>query len=200
MEILDLFPTPIGWFELGRDITAEEMTFISSQETKPNVGNASSINSYILESSELINLRKFFEVSLDEYFQKIYCPVANTNLRITQSWANYTPPGGYHHKHAHPNSIISGIFYVKTNPETDRIYFCNDEHKQLKVQPRISNIYNTETWWFSSVAGYLILFPSELPHMVHNTSVDSNIRISISFNTFPIGTFGNKNELTEVLF
>jgi hypothetical protein len=31
---------------------------------------------------------------------------------ITQSWLNYTETNQYHHKHEHPNSLVSGVFYV----------------------------------------------------------------------------------------
>lgn len=198
MEVIDLFPTPVSWFELGRTITDKELEFITNQPTRVNVGNTSSINTYILESAELVELKTFFEKSLEQYFQKVYAPKSGTGIRITQSWINYTNPGQYHHKHTHPNSFISGVFYVKTNPETDRIYFCNDNYKQLKLDSNKSNIYNTDSWWFNSVAGCLILFPSELPHMVNNTDSQGDTRISISFNTFPTGTLGSKYELTEV--
>jgi uncharacterized protein (TIGR02466 family) len=28
-------------------------------------------------------------------------------------WANINPPGGYNRAHTHPNSLWSGVYYVK---------------------------------------------------------------------------------------
>jgi hypothetical protein len=39
--------------------------------------------------------------------------------------------------------------------------------------------------------GDLLLFPSSLMHMVDNT-VSKDTRISLSFNTFPVGTIGKE--------
>jgi uncharacterized protein (TIGR02466 family) len=29
-------------------------------------------------------------------------------------WANINPPGGFNRAHIHPNSLWSGVYYVKT--------------------------------------------------------------------------------------
>jgi uncharacterized protein (TIGR02466 family) len=29
-------------------------------------------------------------------------------------WANINPPGGYNRPHMHPNSLWSGVYYIKT--------------------------------------------------------------------------------------
>ncbi|NDC04079.1 MAG: hypothetical protein EBZ81_14210 [Betaproteobacteria bacterium] len=132
------------------------------------------------------------------YFKNVINPLTNTSIKITQSWINYTQPGGFHHKHQHANSFISGVFYIQTNEETDRIYFFKNQYEQLKLAINEWTYYNTESWWFSSIKGQLLLFPSSLTHSVENTSVDSSTRISISFNTFPVGILGIKEELTEL--
>ena len=33
-------------------------------------------------------------------------------------WANINPPGGYNRPHVHPNSLFSGVYYVKGNKES----------------------------------------------------------------------------------
>jgi uncharacterized protein (TIGR02466 family) len=107
---------------------------------------------------------------------------------------NYSEPGQYHHKHAHPNSFVSGVFYIQTNPN-DKIFFYRDGYSQIKFPPAEWNSWNSESWWFEAITGRLILFPSSLTHMVP-TVEGEDVRVSLSFNTFPAGTVGEEMDLT----
>lgn len=195
MAIRNLFPIPVGIYKLGRNLTEEELDFIKSQDARPNMGNTVSKNNKILRNTELTNLRDFIETKVSEYFATIYNPKHDVILRITQSWCNYTEPGQYHHKHAHPNSFVSGVFYPQANRETDRIYFYRDGFQQIKFPPSEWNEWNSESWWFEVGTGDLILFPSSLSHMVETVKGEQT-RISLSFNTFPIGVVGEEIDLT----
>lgn len=190
-----LFPTPVSSFTLGRDLTGEESEFLLKQEQKLNQGNTTSANRKLLEDPKLAALRGFIDESLNAYFKAIYSPKQNVKLRITQSWSNYTKPGQYHHKHAHPNSLISGVFYVKANKDTDRIYFYRDGYQQIKLPVDQWNLFNSESWWLPVGTGELLLFPSHFTHMVEAVKGD-DIRVSMSFNTFPVGHVGDDDALT----
>lgn len=193
--IHNLFPTPVGRYELGRDLTAKELSFLKNQETRSNMGNTTSKDNTILKNKELTKLRDFLETSISEYFKTVYNPKHQVNLKITQSWTNYTENGQYHHKHAHPNSFVSGVFYVQANKEKDKIYFYRDAYQQIKFPPSEWNLWNSESWWFEVGTGDLILFPSSLTHMVETVQHDQT-RISLSFNTFPVGVVGDEMDLT----
>ena len=189
--IHNLFPTPVGMYELGRDLTAKELSFLKKQETRNNTGNTTSIDNTILKAKELTQLRDFIETKVSDYFTTVYNPKHNVNLKITQSWANYTEPGQYHHKHEHPNSFVSGVFYVQADKAKDRIYFYRNGYQQIKVPPSDWNVWNSESWWFEVGSCDLVLFPSSLTHMVPTVESDKT-RISLSFNTFPVGNVGEE--------
>lgn len=191
----NLFPTPVSSFTLDRELTKEELDFLSIQEEKPNEGNTTSANRTILDNENLSSLRKFIEESLDTYFKGIFSPKNKVSLRFTQSWTNYTKPGQYHHKHAHPNSLVSGVFYVKANKDSDKIYFYRDGYRQLKLPVDQWNLYNSESWWLPVNTGDLYIFPSSLTHMVETVQGDDT-RISLAFNTFPVGNVGDDDNLT----
>ena len=199
MQINNLFSTPIGFFDLSRKLTENELNHIFNLEQRANMGNTSSNDNYIFDDPKLKNLKEFALESVNHYFREIYQPNTDVSLRITQSWANYTTPGQFHHKHAHPNSIVSGVFYVQTNPGLDRIYFYRSGYQQIKFMTENFNPYNSESWWFDAVECRLILFPSHLEHMVQSVTDDTVTRISVSFNTFPVGKFGSNMELTELM-
>lgn len=193
MAIHNLFPIPIGLYDLGRDLTTKELSFLMGQETRLNMGNTTSTDNTILKAKELTKLRDFIETSLADYFSVIYNPKHNVNLKITQSWTNYTKAGQYHHKHHHSNSFISGVFYVQADEQKDKIYFYRDVYEQIRFTPKEWNVWNSESWWFEAGTGKLVLFPSRLNHMV--PTVESEQRISLSFNTFPVGILGEEMDL-----
>ena len=193
--IHNLFPTPVAIYKLDRKLTEEELVFIKGQETRPNMGNVTSIDNKILQNHSMTKLRDFIESNVSEYFKTVYSPKHDVTLRITQSWINYTEPGQYHHKHAHPNSFVSGVFYPQANRETDKIYFYRDGFQQIKFPPSDWNVWNSESWWFEVGTGDLVLFPSSLTHMVE-TVKGKDTRISLSFNTFPVGLVGDEMDLT----
>jgi uncharacterized protein (TIGR02466 family) len=195
VAIENLFPTPIGCYKLDRNLTSKEIDFIKGQDTRPNAGNVTSINNFILRHKSMTKLRDFIETSLTDYFAIVHNPKNKVNLRITQSWCNYTEPGQNHHKHSHPNSFVSGVFYPQANREMDKIYFYRAGYQQIKLPPKNWNAWNSESWWFPVGTGDLILFPSSLEHMVETVQSDL-VRISLSFNTFPVGNIGEEVDLT----
>lgn len=191
-----IFPTPVGFYELGRQFTTAEIDFVAGAETRKNVGNRTSIDYKILENPALVDINAFISRCVDQYFQDVYRPKHQVSLRITQSWCNYTESGEFHHKHTHPNSFISGVFYIQVDEFIDRIYFYNEGHKQLEIPAREFNMYNSTSWWFPCLTGQLLLFPSSCHHMVDNRADCVNTRISLSFNTFLVGSIGDYDGLT----
>lgn len=200
MKYNQLFPTPVGFFDLEQALTQEEIDFLLNLPQKNNIGNLSSKDNYLFKHPELNRLHNFCLECTNTFLQEIYQPRTEVVLRITQAWANYTQAGQYHHKHAHPNSFVSGVFYVKANAEKDRIYFYRrDSYHPIRLYPGNWNTFNSDSWWFESIPNQLILFPSWMEHMVEATEQESETRISIAFNTFPTGKLGDNMELTELL-
>lgn len=194
MHIHKLFPTPVGFFELPRELEESELSFVLGLDKTANAGNTTSANRNLLKTPELTKLREWVEDCLTQYFDGIYAP-QGVSPYITQSWANYTEPGQHHHKHAHPCSFVSGVFYVDADKDVDKIFFFKEKYDMLKIPAKSWNDFNSESWWFPVKTGLLILFPSHLTHMVE-TKQGNNLRTSIAFNTFVKGRFGNEENLT----
>jgi len=100
-------------------------------------------------------------------------------------WANINPPGGMNRAHQHPNSLWSGVYYVKA-PKNSGLLKIDDprssasmsrpKQKEGEVPARLYREINYEP-----IAGRLIMFPSWLMHCVDSNESD-DIRISVSFN------------------
>ena len=190
MNIHNLFPLPVAFY--NRSVTDEELIFVNGLETRNNTGNSTSTNNFVLKS--MTPLRSWIEDCVSDYFKATTAPKHDVNLKITQSWVNFSKTGQYHHKHAHPNSFVSGVYYLQTNLD-DKIFFYKNQYEQIKFPTDNWNAYNSESWWFDAKAGELILFPSSLTHMVPTVRGDVT-RISLSFNTFPVGMVGEEMNLT----
>ena len=195
--IYNLFPTAVGHYNIDRKLTKTEKKFLVELEKKENEGNKTSSDHYVLGSPMLSKLKGFLEDSLKEYIDQTINPVESNELYVTQSWVNYTKEGEYHHKHTHSNSIVSGVFYVDTVPDRDRINFFKDGYSTIKPETKDWNSYNSESWWYETKPGDLYLFPSSLPHSVF-TVPKGKTRISLSFNTFIKGSVGVDSDLTEL--
>jgi len=195
MNTLNLFPTAVSLFDY-EGLSKKEIEFLKKQKIRDNTGNKTSVDNYILNNKELKKLKRFIENCVNQYFKLIYQPKNNVSPYITQSWCNYTKEGEFHHKHAHPNSFISGVFYVQADKEKDRIYFFKEKYEGIVVTPKIYNSYNSESWWVPINTNNLVIFPSSLPHMVGQVTGEE--RISLSFNTFFKGEIGSSTELTNL--
>jgi len=194
-----IFPTPVYISKLDRELTNKELSFIdkTKSDCNKNEGNITSNDNYILNNKAFKDLKTDLDLIVKDYFEKVISPTDAITPYITQSWLNYTETNQYHHKHEHPNSLVSGVFYINCNEKFDKIKFFNNKYQTIKPEIKDWNIWNSESWWFSVKTGNVILFPSSLTHMVE-TKEGINTRISLAFNVFIKGTIGNNKNLTEL--
>ena len=201
--IHSVFPTPIYTTKMDRGFTKQELQFVKEQKKhcSKNDGNISSNDNYILNRKKFKNIKKFLDKCCKEYLDTVICPKNNIELYITQSWLNYTEADQYHHKHEHPNSVVSGVLYFDSDIEKDKILFSHPISYQ-QIVPETNkekfNLWNSRTWFFPVETGNLFMFPSSTTHQVE-TKKGNNTRISLAFNTFYKGSVGSNSELTELI-
>jgi uncharacterized protein (TIGR02466 family) len=198
-KIIDIFPTAVMKFKLNREFTKNESDFVNTHENifHPNAGNKFSKNTFILNELEMKDINKFCDDALQTYFKNIINPITNTSIKITQSWLNYTKMNGFHHEHDHPNSIISGVFYMSAEKDKDVISFRRSDYKQIQIFYKEANDYNTAQTDIRIESGDLVLFPSNISHFVPQTK-STNTRISLAFNSFIYGELGLPDALNYV--
>ena len=202
-SIHSIFPTPIYTTKIDRGFTKQELQFVKEQKKHciNNQGNINTKDNYILNRKEFKNIKKFLDKCCKDYLDKIICPKNNIELYITQSWLNYTEANQYHHKHEHPNSVISGVLYFDSDIKNDKILFSHPIIYQ-QIRPETDeekfNLWNSFTWFFPVETGNLFMFPSSTTHQVE-TKQGNNTRISLAFNTFYKGSIGSNSQLTELI-
>ncbi|MCC6137458.1 MAG: hypothetical protein IT287_02415 [Bdellovibrionaceae bacterium] len=103
-------------------------------------------------------------------------------LRMTTCWVNIMPKGAIHTSHNHPQSIISGTYYVQMPPKSSALRFEDPRYPFYMSRPALrTESKNQVNQSLSAVPGDVILFESWLRHEVPlNNSAQP--RVSISFN------------------
>jgi len=201
--IHSLFSIPIYTTKINRGFTKQELQFVNEQKKhcSKNDGNINTKDNYILNRKEFKNVKKFLDNHCKEYLNTVICPKNNLELYITQSWLNYTETNQYHHQHAHPNSVVSGVLYFDSDVKNDKILFTHPMPYQ-QIAPETDNtkfnLWNSKTWFFPVETGNLFMFPSSTVHQVE-TKQGTNTRISLAFNTFYKGSVGSDTQLTELI-
>jgi len=201
MIVRPLFPEPLYFSKLERVLTKKELKTIAQykKKTNSNEGNITSSENYVLENKAFNNLKKDLHTKVMDYFDKVICTDTLMTPYITQSWLNYTKNDQFHHKHNHPNSLVSGIFYISADKEVDSVTFCKPyPDDRIKLNINKYNMFNAISCTFPIETGDILLFRSSLIHGVDKKK-GNNIRISLSFNVFIKGTIGNKNDLIELI-
>ena len=100
-------------------------------------------------------------------------------------WANVNPKGGMNRAHVHPNSLWSGVYYVKANKDSGHLKIDDPRSIALMSRPRLKEKQHPMRLWressFEPKAGRLIMFPAWLVHCV-DPNMSDELRISVSFN------------------
>ena len=90
---------------------------------------------------------------------------------------------------------MSGVFYLHNNNSLPPIKFKRKHSSDIQLTLKKYNMFNGSFIQYSFGNGELILFPSSLSHSVPPNQSDEE-RISLSFNTWCKGNFGDERSLT----
>ena len=100
-------------------------------------------------------------------------------------WANINPPGGMNMPHLHPNSLFSGVYYIKSNPKSGRLKIMDPRPgAQMYMPMRKEGDPGRDMWRDANIEpieGRIVMFPAWLWHSVEE-NISDDIRISVSFN------------------
>ena len=180
------FPTLIYAedFKLNTDELAQNIINWS----KENEGvQKTNVNGWHSESE--MHKKPEYKPLVDELFKMVHKVFEEECLDkqpvLGNMWANINPSGGYNKPHVHPNSLFSGVYYVKTPSNCGRL-ICQDPRPGIQtVMPTRKSVEIPKYLWrdvhLQPQENRVVMFPAWLWHSVEpNQSKD--IRISVSFN------------------
>lgn len=212
-NIIGLFPTPLykGNFLNTVNYNKRDVLSFVDENTieRDNIGNKtfySKNKSFILDEEMFLPVREIICEKILNFKKEVLCLSDNIEVELSSSWININnSPDDYHHIHAHPNSYLSGVFYIKTIQPDDCIHFSNPTfgnkniyyNSDFDASVKDYNIYNSATWYIPVRDSDLIIFPSGFQHSVRQNDdcSEGNCRISLSFNTSIKGMYGHGGEI-----
>ena len=182
------FPTPIYIKDVGspafnqkleQDIIAWSNRDKGIKRTNVNGWHSTSDMADYPEYKELVDI--LFQAQRDIYKEEHL----DSEPFLGNMWANINPPGGYNRTHIHPNSLWSGVYYVKTPKNCGHLKLEDPRSVSLMSRPNHIEGEQPSRLWrevhFEPVTGRLIMFPSWVNHGV-DPNMSNEIRISVSFN------------------
>ena len=189
------FPTPIYIAdikhptlnqELERDIVAWSNKDKGITRTNVQGWHSSTNMNELPEYQKLV--RMLYECQKTIYQQEHY----ESEPFLGNMWANINPPGGMNRAHQHPNSLWSGVYWIKTPENCGDLKIDDPRSSAAMCRPRQkpgempARLYR-ETH-YKPIAGRCIMFPSWLMHCV-DPNESNDTRISVSFNFLQKGMF-----------
>ena len=186
MKVVDIFKTPILKFKLNinlKDWIGYSLDLEKNSKSE-NKSNSTGFHSQDLNKDNKIVNDFINEINTClEKAKNVFG--LNKDLVVDNIWVNINRYKDYNKLHNHPLSIISSVFYIKTNKDAGNIYFLNNNEIDTFIDNKhISqyNDYNCQSVSFEIEENVLLLFPSWLKHYV-NPNLSNQDRISLSFNT-----------------
>ena len=184
------FPTPVYIKEIPN---AGELNFylekniLQWNKKDPKGVNKTNVNGWHSQTDmnkreEYNPLTKQLFNMQEEIFEKEYLTEKPV---LGNMWANINYPGGYNRPHLHPNSLFSGVYWIKAPEKSGNLMLYEPRQgAQCTMPNRKKGKVPPELWrevHYTPKAGMIIMFPSWLWHEVQPNN-SNDIRISVSFN------------------
>jgi uncharacterized protein (TIGR02466 family) len=105
------------------------------------------------------------------------------SIDITTCWAIVNGKLASNSVHNHPNSILSGVYYLQVPDNSGNLFFVDPRPASQMLVPPISelNLWTSPKVVYKPHVGTMIFFPSWLLHGVE-MNLSEEVRISLSFN------------------
>ncbi len=187
----DWFPTPVWHFAIDNhqqlnsvllpEIEAEQQRDRQGEKWSNVLGWHSVSNLH--ERASFSDITKIIQQNVLEVATFLRWDLQLFSMNITTCWAIVNGKLASNSVHNHPNSILSGVYYLQTPENCGGIFFSDPRPASQMLIPPVEEF---NLWTFPKVSykphsGTMLLFPSWLLHGVEMNMSEEN-RISLSFN------------------
>ena len=183
------FPTPVYIQEIPNAVELNQYLEQKIIQWSPQDKGVSKTNAGGWHSTTDMNRKEEYNVLTKELFamqKEIFKKEFLTQKPVLGNmWANINYPGNSNRPHLHPNSLFSGVYWVKAPEKSGNLMLYEPRPGVHTTMPsRKEGKLPPELWrevHYQPKAGVAIMFPAWLWHEVQpNESNDT--RISVSFN------------------
>lgn len=159
---------------------------------------------YVLDMENLLPLKTEIMTQVSEFMHGYLDVHPKHKFVMTTSWCNRYEQNHYIQEHYHSNSLISGVLFLTDCRDTSDIVFHKDklhhniftdtvklDHRDdFDFTNKRSYLYHQSRMAVSPKKWDLVLFPSFLNHSVNINTNPTQIRYTLSFNTWVQGEVG----------
>jgi uncharacterized protein (TIGR02466 family) len=193
MEMIQVFGIWIGAAKLESLDINKALQYVQTLDEEYAYGGVTgtvTITQRLLDAPIFTDVKKEIETLSKEY-ASIHGHIVD-EVKIASSWGNILRRDEPINVHTHPNSYISGVFYLT---DGSPLHFHNPllTEDLFTFKPLVQwDPDNSHTWQVIHLEpkpGWMFLFPSKVKHHVEYN--DNDYRYSIAFNTLPVGPIGN---------
>ena len=202
MLFIPIFANPVMEVHLDLDLEKLiELAFqIQNKDKKgvqyTNKGGWQSNDITDEKHEEFIRLKKEINQHLQIYHSEVFRGMVfkeNVIQRIDNIWVNINERQHYNEWHIHPQSTLSGVYYIKHDGciENGDIIFKHPKNLYMASThwpPGLVEKYNEVTSEFINIRpkpNMLLIFPSWMEHKAE-INLRNDSRISLSFNSIPL--------------
>ena len=183
MNLINIFKTDVGRVVLNENVKQLEKYALKLKQIegriKSNQGGFQSQDLPVVKETESLVMK--ITKAVNEY-KDLFC--IKRQLNLSNMWININSYKDGNILHNHPDSFISGVFYIKAFKNCGNIQFkqsSNIEYHIPENEIESHNPYNSCWWTLPVVTNTLFIFPSWLEHQVQ-PNLSKKDRISLSFN------------------
>ena len=120
------FPTPVYIKDLPNAVQLNqylEQQILKWKQNDPKGKNRTNVNGW--HSTTDMNLKEEYNVLTKELFamqEEIFTKEhLDQKPVLGNMWANINYPGGFNRPHLHPNSLFSGVYWIKTPEQSGHL-------------------------------------------------------------------------------
>jgi uncharacterized protein (TIGR02466 family) len=187
----DWFPTPIWHFILddSQQINDKLLAEVKAEQQRDQKGEKRS-NILGWHSTHDLHQRESFAEFANIIGENtlavandLHWDLSRISLKIESCWAIVNGKLASNNVHNHPNSVLSGVYYLQAPEKSGVISFYDPRPAAQMLLPPIVE-YSVSTLpkiSYQPQAGTMLLFPSWLSHGVE-MNLSAELRVSLSFN------------------
>ena len=197
-DVMPVHALPVFKEETDFVLTKDELDIVLNQDyhsTKQSGKNGVKISKTdkVLEDEKLQRV-KIFILSRFNYYVENVLQIQNC-FYLTQSWSAINGKDSTHHLHAHPNTILSCVYYAVANPDNGGELRLKMQRSRLQegfyfsYEKKEPNVFNSHATDIKVKTGDIVMFPGWVDHESLPNKSDEQ-RLIIGTNYFAVGKLG----------
>lgn len=144
----------------------------------------SSLNDLPKRDPNFASLRQVLDKHAAAFARELHLDLSGRKLRLDSIWINVLEPNGVHTGHIHPQSVLSGTYYVEVPSNASALKLEDPRHPMMMAAPgRREDAPESERSfvYVAPKAGEVLMWESFVRHEVPMNQAKKS-RVSVSFN------------------